>query len=694
MRLVVQADQHPSEGGDAHSSKPLPTLPDSLSSSSVSDSGSDHGGWSSPWAPWNQSSPYPAQPLPHPGSSSLSPYVNNLNSSMASLMFSLPQTQHPPRAISAQPPSPPRQNQPLPLTAPIPSIPSLNQVLGTIQQPSHDPALKLAWCRDVLFLVDQSQTAQSHTSGTAITTGILTGPIIIHDPQLLRLCRVAVPMILQIASINQTPMPLYVAEAIFLRATFLASGAHPEHVKINPRTSFRDFETSARSGYHQAWFRLGRDYENFNDLAHAKDCFERGLKLGVESCFYRLGMAHLLGQLNLPASQETALPLLLRAATLASLECPQPAYIYALLLLGEFGPVSIPTQTFNALTLIPPASTSSLEARKHLERSAYLHFAPAQYKLGHAYEFATPSPPFDFDPLLSVEWYSKASQQGEVEADMALSKWFLCGAEGAFDKDENLAWVFAERAAGKGLPSAEFAMGYYCEVGIGGPADVQKAVMWYQKAKEHGNADAVGRLQALAQPQPQALSRQEHNSLTDDKLVRKRTQAKQRSEAARPDNGAGVGAGPRRRGDGRQVIDVIRKNTITSYPEPGQGAGPPRGRYPSHSREHSQSTPVPRPQKAVPAQHRYTLTDAPPQVTPAADSHRTQSPASRNPNARPPNSNLAPPGPNPNSRPNSAPSSNASSNASARPKPPGPATFAEMGFQGAKAAEDKDCVIM
>lgn len=64
---------------------------------------------------------------------------------------------------------------------------------------------------------------------------------------------------------------------------------------------------------------------------------------------------------------------------------------------------------------------------------------------------------------------------------MALSKWFLCGAEGAFEKDEGLAVVFAEKAARKGLPSAEFAMGYYCEVGIGVSKDVQRARGWYEK---------------------------------------------------------------------------------------------------------------------------------------------------------------------------------------------------------------------
>lgn len=45
-----------------------------------------------------------------------------------------------------------------------------------------------------------------------------------------------------------------------------------------------------------------------------------------------------------------------------------------------------------------------------------------RYKLGHCYEFAEPHPPFGFDPLMSVQYYSLASQAGEAEADMALSK--------------------------------------------------------------------------------------------------------------------------------------------------------------------------------------------------------------------------------------------------------------------------------
>lgn len=188
-------------------------------------------------------------------------------------------------------------------------------------------------------------------------------------------------------------------------------------------------------------------------------------------------MAYLMGQLGLAPSTEAALPFLQRAATLATIEVPQPAYVYGLLLLNDFTHIQIPPHLF--APLIPPSSSAPAEARIHLERAAYLNFSPALYKLGHSYEFATP--PFPFDALLSVQYYSLASQGGEVEADMALSKWFLCGAEGAFEKDEGLAWTFAEKAAKRGLAAAEFAMGYYAEVGVGGPKDIESARRWYTR---------------------------------------------------------------------------------------------------------------------------------------------------------------------------------------------------------------------
>jgi TPR repeat protein len=47
---------------------------------------------------------------------------------------------------------------------------------------------------------------------------------------------------------------------------------------------------------------------------------------------------------------------------------------------------------------------------------------------------------------------------GDLEAMMGLSKWYLCGGEG-FAASEEKSFIYAERAAKKGLPQAEFGMG-------------------------------------------------------------------------------------------------------------------------------------------------------------------------------------------------------------------------------------------
>lgn len=256
-------------------------------------------------------------------------------------------------------------------------------------------------------------------------------------------------------------------------------------------------------------------------------------------------MAHLQGQLGLPQDPNQAMPLLRQAAYLSSIEVPQPAYVYALLLLNEFPHITLPESLLQTLVPashpyptqpnVPPPSLLS-ESRKYLERSAYLGFGPAMYKLGQSYEHALP--PFPYDPLMSVQYYSLASQQGNALADLALSKWFLVGSNPSpndpnasqtegFDKDESLALVFAEKAASKGEPGGEFAVGYYCEVGIGRPADLREAKGWYERAAKQGHEDAISRLKELRRENPTPLGVQEATG----RLERMRTSAMQRGKA-------------------------------------------------------------------------------------------------------------------------------------------------------------------
>ena len=44
------------------------------------------------------------------------------------------------------------------------------------------------------------------------------------------------------------------------------------------------------------------------------------------------------------------------------------------------------------------------------------------------------------------------------------------------------AYLWARKAANAGLAKAEYAMGYFTEVGIGSKADVEGAKRWYWKA--------------------------------------------------------------------------------------------------------------------------------------------------------------------------------------------------------------------
>jgi TPR repeat protein len=265
-------------------------------------------------------------------------------------------------------------------------------------------------------------------------------------------------------------------------------------------------------------------------------------------------MAYLQGQLNLPQNPSTAMPLLHHAAYLSSIEVPQPAYVYALLLAQEFPHVTLPQQLL--LNLVPqahpaqaenpalPPPTLMSESRKYLERSAYLNFGPALYKLGQSYEHALP--PFPYDPLMSVQYYSLASQQGDALADLALSKWFLVGSKPdpndphapaeSFDKDESLALVFAEKAASRGEAGGEFAMGYYCEVGIGRRVDLNEAKVWYERAARRGHEDSKARLKELAKDNPKLLGAQEHQG----RLERMRTNAKERMKASGVAPGAGA----------------------------------------------------------------------------------------------------------------------------------------------------------
>ena len=119
-------------------------------------------------------------------------------------------------------------------------------------------------------------------------------------------------------------------------------------------------------------------------------------------------------------------------------------------------------------------------AAQLMQQAADLGYKFSQYRLGAAYEYGYMGLPID--ARQSITWYSKAAQQEEHQSELALSGWYLTGAEGIMAQNDTEAYLWARKAANSGLAKAEYAMGYFTEVGIGCPAEIEGAKRWYWKA--------------------------------------------------------------------------------------------------------------------------------------------------------------------------------------------------------------------
>jgi hypothetical protein len=79
-----------------------------------------------------------------------------------------------------------------------------------------------------------------------------------------------------------------------------------------------------------------------------------------------------------------------------------------------------------------------------------------------------------------------------------------------------LAYEYARRAAQAQLPTAEFAMGYFNEIGMHVPVNLEKALEWYEKAAKNGNADATARIESISKSR--TLSKTDHEKVAINKI--------------------------------------------------------------------------------------------------------------------------------------------------------------------------------
>ncbi|KAK0560974.1 Chitin synthase 4 [Tilletia horrida] len=278
------------------------------------------------------------------------------------------------------------------------------------------------------------------------------------------------------------------ADAQYFLADCYANGIGTPKGKNDFDRAYPLFVLAAKHGHADAAYRAGTCYEKGwgcrKDAGKALQFYRKaaspGDAGGHPGAMYRLATAELNGELGCKKSAKEGVKWLKRSAEAATPEFPHA--LHELALLHERG--------IDNVLFVDPEYSCEL-----LAQAAELGYAPSAYKLGVNYEYGRMGCPQDAG--LSIHMYNIAAQQGHKEACFALTAWYLVGAPGILPQSDTEAYLWAKKAAEQGLGKAEYAVGYFTEMGIGTVKDLAEAKAWYKRAQEHGDKRANQRLAAL-----------------------------------------------------------------------------------------------------------------------------------------------------------------------------------------------------
>ncbi|CAO3590816.1 unnamed protein product [Absidia cylindrospora] len=279
------------------------------------------------------------------------------------------------------------------------------------------------------------------------------------------------------------------AESQYYLGNLYASGLLSKKNKNEFDKAFPFFVQASKHHHPDAAYRTAKCYEDGlgtrKDSSKAVQFYRKAATLNHPGSMYRMGVAEVNGELGISKNARDGVKWLKRAAEAATMEYPQA--IHELALLHERG--------IDNVVFVDLQYAVTLYAQ-----AADLGYAPSAFKLGECYEYGKLE--CHQDPALSIHYYTIAAQQGHREACFALTAWYLVGSPNVLPQSDADAYIWAKRAAEKELPKAEYAVGYFTEVGIGISKNLDNAMVWYKKAAEHGDKRAIQRLQGKPSEKP------------------------------------------------------------------------------------------------------------------------------------------------------------------------------------------------
>ncbi|KAF2164450.1 hypothetical protein M409DRAFT_67941 [Zasmidium cellare ATCC 36951] len=245
--------------------------------------------------------------------------------------------------------------------------------------------------------------------------------------------------------------------------------------------AFPLFVAASKHGHAEAGYRAALCYEFgwgcAKSYPKAVQFYRNAASKNHPGAATRLGLACIRGDMGLKDKYREGIKWLKRASESADYQYNTGPYELGLMHLEGFGDDVFKDEAY---------------AAQLLTQAAELGHVNANFLMGQAYENGLYGCPRD--AALSVHFYNGAATKGHVEGMMALCAWYMVGAEPVLEKDEAEAFAWAKQAAETGYPKAEYAVGYFTEMGIGCRRDPLEANMWYVRAADQSYEQAKQRL--------------------------------------------------------------------------------------------------------------------------------------------------------------------------------------------------------
>ncbi|EXJ80250.1 hypothetical protein A1O1_08392 [Capronia coronata CBS 617.96] len=305
--------------------------------------------------------------------------------------------------------------------------------------------------------------------------------------------------------------------ANYPEAMFYLADCHGQGLlglQVDAKEAFHLYQSAAKLNHAPSAYRVAVCCElgseegggTRRDPMKAMQWYKRAATLGDTPAMYKMGMILLKGLLGQAKNPREGVSWLKRAAERADKDNPHALHELGLL--------------YASVTPLDNIVRDEEYAFQLFQQAAELGYKYSQFRLGSAFEYGLLGCPID--PRQSIAWYTRAASQGEHQSELALSGWYLTGSEPLLTQSDTEAYLWARKAASSGLAKAEYAMGYFNEVGIGTAVDVEEARRWYYRAAAQNYAKARERLEEIKRGQKMSktrVSRSNVNRQSDGECV-------------------------------------------------------------------------------------------------------------------------------------------------------------------------------